>query len=466
MVQPNRSQDFLVRGMGEDEPQQQNQGYRLNVPSFSGGQSFASTAAQRAQPKQPDRSRQQFRTRERQIRENRPIDFTVDVSPTVKRIKADIAGQATAQRQKLAESDDISQFLPDFEKAIAGDAGALQRTGQRLNTEYQQREFEPIQSFEGESLAQFLAEPSTDAYQTALTKQRAGTFGLNALDAAILGASGAGAQSFETARQELGGAFSEIPGIRQAIKEQEEQRARDYAIAVSDIRNKAQAYEQQMRAQADLEAKQYAERSVTDEIAKLYEQAQALAPDKSRFINYGDVDVRPFIDRDLTFAETLDEQEEQRYNAIAELLGLNPVQAMKPAPTMNKDAIIQAILANAVNEQTQELNAKRQQEIADRYRTITAIDNAKKVIDRKLLADSVNIRRPFNSAESIRMKKIVEANPEIAEDPKKLDALVTYLTALSKLDDKYPISAKNPSAMSNRAKEVDRLKTEYERKIA
>jgi hypothetical protein len=37
---------------------------------------------------------------------------------------------------------------------------------------------------------------------------------------------------------------------------------------------------------------------------------------------------------------------------------------------------------------------------------------------------------------------------------------------LSKLDDKYPISAKNPSAMSNRAKEADRLKTEYERKIA
>lgn len=465
MVQPNRSQDYLVDGMGQDQNQRQDQPYRLASPiNIRGGQSFASTAAQQAQPQQPDRARQQFRTRERQIRENRPIDFTVDVAPTTKRIKADIAGQATTQKQKLAEGEDISQFLPDFEKALAGDAGALQRTGQRLNTEYQQREIEPIQSFAGESLAQFLAEPSQDAYQTALTKQRAGTFGLNALDAAILGASGQGAQSFEKARQELGGAFSEIPGITKGLREQEAQRARDYAAAVSDMRNKAQAYEQQMRAQADLEAKQYAERSVTDEIAKIYEQARALAPDKSEFIRYGDVDVRPFVDRDLTFAETLDEQEAQRYNAIAELLGLNPVQSMKPSQTMNQDAIMQAILANAGNKQTQALNAKRQQEIEEKNRTITAVDNANKFIDRKLLSAKPTSKSTFNSAESIRMKQIIRDNPEIAKDPKKLNALVEYRIALSELDSKYPISAKNALASRNREKE--KLKKEYERKIA
>lgn len=353
MVQPN----FMVSPIGQEQNAAQNQGYKLTSPlNIRGGQSFASTAAQAAQPRQPDRGRQMFRTRERQIRENRPLDFTVQTRPTTERVRADIVGQFGRQQKEMADTGpQIGEFLPDFEKGIAGDAQALARTGQRLQTPYQQREVEPISTAAGDTLRDFLAQDGRDAFQTELGRQRAGTFGLNALDAAILEASGLGAQKFEQARGELGASYRDIPKLTQQIRDAEAERAKQYASAVSDIRSQAQAYEQAMREKGQIESEIYANRDISPDIRRAIEQAKLLSPDYAPFI--GDyeslksagLDFEPFVDRELTFEETLQPDQAARYNALAEVLGLQPVQSIAPERAMNEDAIIQAILAAARN---------------------------------------------------------------------------------------------------------------------
>jgi len=70
------------------------------------------------------------------------------------------------------------------------------------------------------------------------------------------------------------------------------------------------------------------------------------------YLNRRELDFSPYIDRDLTFAETLDDQEAQRYNVIAELLGMNPVQRLNPEAGLNREAIINAMIAQAGNAKT------------------------------------------------------------------------------------------------------------------
>ncbi len=401
MVQLNRSQDYLISGVGEDQPQQQNQAYRLNVPSFTGGQSFASTATQQKQ-QTPDRARQQFRTRERQIRENRPVDFAVETKPTTQRVKADIAGQAFNLEQELSKSaPKIEEFLPDFEKALKGDEEALQRTGQRLQTPYEQREIEPITSYAGTGLADFLSREGVDAYQTELARQRAGTYGLNALDAAILGASGMGAKAFNIARNELGKAYEDIPSITNRLTEQEAKRANDYSLAIADMTRRAQEERAKIEEQARIEQEIFKNRDISKDIEDILLRSKQASPDVAPYIGTYEMlpaglDINPYIDRELTFEETLDEQEAQRYNAIAELLGFSPVQRATPESAINEEALMQAILADALNRKTKWETAGKKAEDYRRYRNQQEIERKNKIYADAM--SPVQVLRPGSSS--------------------------------------------------------------------
>ena len=365
-----RSQDFLVQDTQQGD-QDTNRPMRLNAgsvstPSFN----VSPTGGQRqAEPRNEpaDRSRQNFRTRERQIREVRPVDFTLQgVGDARRRIEADISGQAYKQEKELKETaPNVSEFLPDYQKALSGNQGAIQATGQRLQQEFTPREVQPIYSNAAASQLDFLRQPSQDAYQVALNRQRGGTYGVNALDAARLAASGVGQQGFERAREQVSGAYDVIPGITDRLQAQEAQRARDYTDVVNQLRSQITGDEAAIQEQARREIEAYRNRDVSAEIAALEQEARLQNPELNYFMGGPNLDFNPYIDRELTFAETLDDQEAQRYNVIAELLGKNPVQRMTPEAGLNREGIINALIAEARNEKTDFENSNRAAETAN-----------------------------------------------------------------------------------------------------
>jgi len=284
-----RSQDFLVQDTQQVD-QDTTRPMRLSTGSVSAPSVNVSPTGGQRQPEpqnEPsDRSRQNFRARERQIREVRPVDFTVQgAGDARRRIEADLRGQAYRQEKELSETaPNISEFLPDYQKALSGNQAAIQATGQRLQQEFTPREIQPIYSNAAATQFDFLRQPSQDAYQVALARQRGGAYGVNALDAARLAASGVGQQGFERAREQVSGAYDVIPGITDRLQAQESQRARDYADVVNQLRAQITGDESAMQEQARREMEAYRNRDVSAEIAALEQEARLLNP-QSRTIS-------------------------------------------------------------------------------------------------------------------------------------------------------------------------------------
>lgn len=367
-----RSQDFLVDQDNFNGNQNTRQSINLTTPRMSGtgGQTYV------PQRQEVDKSRQQFRTRNRQIRENRPVDFTVQqVEPAYQRIQSDLRAKAEEQIRDLAETaPKVEEFLPDYQKALTGDQEAIMRTGQRLQQEqFVPREVKPIYSTEGAALQDFLKQSGPEAYQTELSRQRGNVYGLNALDAAILGYTGAGSEAFGEARQRLGSAYDIVPELTKQIRDTEAQKAIAYQSAIEDLRNQILQDEAAMRAQAESEIEAYKNRDVTmasPEIADLFNTLSEQNPELARFIRprvrFGysrPIDFEPFVDRDMTFAETLDPQEYQRYNVLAELLGTAPVQQTTPEAPINMDRIVPFLLEEATKRKAASDKAKAEREL-------------------------------------------------------------------------------------------------------
>lgn len=350
-----RSQDYLVNSPGQDQNQDTQRSYRLAggpSVSFSGGQVRSAQAFQGAQSNVPDRARQSFRTRERQIRENRPIDFTLKGTESAKQnIQSDIVGQGLEQERRLAEgAPKLDEFLPDYSKALGGDQGALQRTGERLQGSYKAKEVAPIQATEGQAFLDFLREPSQEAFHTELTKQRGGTFGVNALDAAILQASGKGSDAFTQAKRDIGQVYNLIPQTEQRLRGIEQNREKRYGDLVSQIKGQLTTDEKGMHADAQKEMAGYRGRDFNAILQQISNEIAQKNPELKGFLNNINPNVyEPFIDRDLSFEETLDPREVTRYNAIAELLGTSPVQAVSRGQEFNRDKIVNAMLGEAQN---------------------------------------------------------------------------------------------------------------------
>lgn len=362
-------------------------GPNINV-SPTGGQ-----RSQSPEPTEPqDRARQRFRTRERQIREVRPVDFTVrQVEPARQRIQADIRGQAErAQRELAEEAPKLEEFLPDYQKALSGDQQAIRRTGERLQRDYQPEEIEPLRSTSDIALRDYLRAPSQDAFGLELQRQRAGTSGVNALDAARLAASGVGAMAFDEARGRLASAYDIIPELQQSLENERQRLRQGFVDEQSKLRSDIIADELAMRRAAEAEIEAYKNRDVNEQIRQIEQEAKLMNPELARLIG-GDMDFSPFIDRDIIFEETLDPQEAARYNVIAELLGKTPVQRIDPGAGLNRDAILQAFLAEAQNELAQEKAI--QERILQKERI--AEQERRETIESFLRAASKNQRRQY-----------------------------------------------------------------------
>jgi len=353
-----REQDYLVSQPGGQQNEDTQQSYRLaGGPSFgvssTGGQIRPASNFQNAQQATPDRSRQTFRTRERQIREVRPVDFTVSqAEPTKRLIESDIRGQANRITQDLAESaPKVEEFLPDYQKALSGDQEAIRRTGERLQTPFEAREVPQIYSTEGQSLLDFLRAPSQDTFQTELSRQRGGPFGVNALDAARLAASGLGGSAFTQASRDIGQVYNLIPAIERDIRAKEAGREADYGSRVAELLGLIKSDEGALRRESEREIEAYRGRNVDPELRAIVEELKVTNPELGPYLGMDFGQLAPFIDRELTFAETLSPEEADRYNVLAELLGTNPVQRIAPEAGFNRESIIAALLAEAQNEQ-------------------------------------------------------------------------------------------------------------------
>ena len=358
----SRQQDYLVNRGDENQNQETTRSYRLASPSVTvsatGGQAQAPTQERQ----EPDRSRQKFRARERQIREVRPVDFTLQsLTPTIRNLKADLQGEFQEQSEMLAsEAPKTEEFLPDFQKALSGDQGAIQKTGERLAMEYEAPEFAPIRSSVAQPMASFLSDPSQEAFQTELMRSRGGPYGLSALDAARLAASGVGRQAFERGKQELAQAYSIAPELQKRLEQQALEKEQAFATQQELLRNEIQRELDALEAEGQREIEAYKTRDVTDLINEALGAAQAQAAAEPYLQYIGGIDYEPYIDRELTMGEALTPEEIERYNILQELLGGTPLAAMEREAPFSRDALIAALIGEAQASQHAKLSKLRQ----------------------------------------------------------------------------------------------------------
>jgi hypothetical protein len=343
------------------------------------------------------------------------VDFTLrDTSQTKSDIGADIVSQGIQQEQRLAESGPkVEEFLPDYEKALTGDQDAIMRTGYRLQNPYEERKVEDIRPTAGQTFLDFLRAPGQDTYHTELAKQQGGPFGVNALDAARLAASGQGARAFSRAAQDIGSVYNLIPEAEARVAESETRRANQYAETVDSIRALLQGGERELKTAGEREIEAYRTRDLGPELRALVEELKVTNPEISPYIGEGlgagFEKLNPFIDRELTFAETLSPEEADRYNIIAELLGVNPVQRLAPEAGFNRDSVIAAILAAAQNEQTTAETERKRQESLTPEQWLN--ENARGL--NQYIKSQISDMTPAQQAEILRdIQQEMKNNPE------------------------------------------------------
>jgi hypothetical protein len=351
--QNNRSQDYLVTNQAQGQNQNTQQPLRLSTPSYTanafdirGGTGGNSTA-----PMQ-DLTRQRMKAQKRQVTENRPVDFNVNLQSTKARTQGDLSGQFNDQSTALAKRmPQVNEFLPDFTKAIENDSEeAQQRTAQRLTGNLSEYVTPNIDTGADDEMQAFLGKGGVDAFLTQLQRERGGGLsGVNRLDAAILGYSGAGQNAFDRARGEL----SQVANQRFGLQDQLRQRAAEQDTQYKSAQEQLLGAVKQRQADFDTTIAQrqqdYRNRDVSAELASAIEKARIQAA-TGGFADYfpgGLGGNEQFVNRELTREQALEAPETRQYNDLMDLLGGNAIQTQARGPSIREDALIASLLAEA-----------------------------------------------------------------------------------------------------------------------
>jgi hypothetical protein len=299
--------------------------------------------------------RNKFNAFNRQVEENKPTQIDMSfVDRTKSAADADISTQNKAGSETVGKmGPDISTFLPTFQNSLGDNAEARNATANNLKAylpEYKPAEIDTAMEDEAMSL---LGQQNRAGYLTALMENRGGGMsGANRLDAAILDRSGAGRQAFEQGRQKLSGytdmgnaAETELnaqyEGKKGALKDAQNKLIEAIGGAKQGLTDKGQAAITAAQSRA----------IPLEEIAAIKQEAQRINP------NLPIVDLKdysPFIDREMSFEESLSGADADQYNYLAELLGKSPTMFRQQDPGVNREGLLRALL--------QEADAQRQRE--------------------------------------------------------------------------------------------------------
>ena len=354
-----RSQDYLVNN-GTQPQSGQNENtqapYRLFTPGFApsiSGGTPTQVGSQVRTPQGPDLQRQKFRATNRQISENRPVDFNLGIVNEAKN-----KGFSDLQNKFKTASDsigknvpDTSDFLPDYQKAKAGDALALTKTTQRLNTPLAFNQ-NNISTTAEDSSIDYLRAPSQAAFLNELAKSRGGGLsGINRLEAAILERSGAGRDRFNQGRKEIeNDIYFQEQNLNNLLFSQNLARNQDYTSKVQNIRGMAEGERGNINSLISQRIADYKNRDVSGEVNPIIEKARALAEAEGLggYFN-NSFDSNSFVDRDLTREEAAQGDEAKRFNDLADMLGGRdaPMMSRGRDPGVQENALISRLLEEA-----------------------------------------------------------------------------------------------------------------------
>lgn len=313
---------------------------------------------------QPNAYRNKFNAFNRQVEENQPGQINMSfVDRSKSAAEADIASKKQAGAETVGKmGPDISTFLPTFQKSMGDDVAARQATAANLKAylpEYKPAEIDTAMEDEAMNL---LNQQNRAGYLTALMEGRGGGLsGANRLDAAILDRSGAGRQMFEQGRQKLAG--------------------------YTDVGNAAEAELAKMYEDKKSQLKTAQDRlidAINKERLGLTEKGEGVMASQSRVMPWADIeavkeearkvnpalpifdlkDYAPFLDRNVSFEESLSGPEADQYNYLAELLGRSPTLFRKQDPLVNREALLRAFLAQGTEEKNKADEIQRKAEAA------------------------------------------------------------------------------------------------------
>lgn len=296
---------------------------------------------------QPDMYRTKFRAYERQVQENQPGQIGMSfVEQAKSKGQADIAEQFKKASEGVAKvGPDTSQFMPVFQQSVGGNQEARSKTAENLRAylpEYKPMEIDTAMEDEAQAL---LGQQNRGGYLTALMNERGGGLsGANRLDAAILERSGAGRQQFEEGRRQLAGFADQGDVMEKQLAGQYDQKKADLKKAQDAILWAVGQESAKLRDLAEGNIAKQARAMPWNEIEAIRQEAAAARP--GLFIP--DLpDYSPFIDRQLSFEEALSGADADTYNYLSSLAGKNPTLFRAQDPSVNRAALLNALLANA-----------------------------------------------------------------------------------------------------------------------
>lgn len=363
-----RASDYLV------QPTQTNENQRPQALSSGGyrGNFLTSQTGYKSQPGKTD-ARQQFRVGERQIRENRPVNLDLaNIRQQAQQVAGGIESKGQEQLTKLGEREDIKQFLPKVDKAVwAGDPQAKSDILGRLQGPTPDFTPEYVDTAQLQSAKDFLNKAGEGAYLEALQSMRSGgMLGANRLDAAILAATGYGGQQFRQGAQDLA-KIDEMARAQNALMQQAQSERRSaYEDITKQILGDIEGRKQAFDTNINYLINQYKNRDVRQEIANYLQAArERLGREQKDLlpvdIERAQIDVNPFIDRDITAGEVLAGSQVNAYNVLQELLGRGDLlQKVAPQARADENAIYLALLEAAKGKKTERLIAEEQARIA------------------------------------------------------------------------------------------------------
>lgn len=303
---------------------------------------------------QPDMYRTKFRAFERQLEETRPGQIGMNfVNEAKSKGQADIDQQYKSGSEGIAKTGpDTSQFMPVFQQSVGGNQEARSKTAENLRAflpEYKPMEIDTAMEDEAMSL---LGQQNRGGFLTALMNERGGGLsGANRLDAAVLERSGEGKRQFEEGRKQLAG-FADQGDVKEKQlvgeydkKKEDLKRAQDailYAVGQESTK---------LRDLAEGNIAKQARAMPWNEIEAVKQEAKAARP--GLFIP--DLpDYSPFLDRQMSFEEALSGADADTYNYLSSLAGKNPTLFRAQDPTVNRAALLNALLGNAERVETEQ----------------------------------------------------------------------------------------------------------------
>jgi hypothetical protein len=296
---------------------------------------------------QPDMYRTKFRATERQIQENQPGQIGMNfVEQAKSKGQADINEQYKGASEGVGKmGPDVSQFMPVFQQSVGGNQEARSKTAENLRAfmpEYKPMDIDAAMEDEAQAL---LGQQNRGGYLSALLAERGGGLsGANRLDAAILDRSGAGRQQFEEGRKQLAGFADQGDVMEKQLTGQYDQKKADLKKAQDAILWAAGQESTKLKDLAEGNIAKQARAMPWGDIESIKQEAKTMRPELTIF----DLpDYSPFLDRNLSFEEALSGADADTYNYLSSLTGKNPTLFRAQDPTVNRSALLNALLANA-----------------------------------------------------------------------------------------------------------------------